>query len=610
VNPRRYILALSGGESSIIELSTLTVVGGADCSGKKLKSLKDKSDYAVLSTGARGEILVHSLLGRSKGVRAIENLVPVLISDLTLVCLPEEVATSHLSSGGKPVSDDSLVQALTGLMSVLSTPDDMSSALSQALELIMSRYLFEKGIVVVKKLSGDFEVRVSHGMKPGDPWLSESLVQDTLKLQAPICVRNLMGSQYDSRKSFVAAGFMSVFSWPLIVRGQTLGALIVGSSKPHDGLSNTDMSQAQILVQLVALMLQSHLRELKVREEAQAMRALSRVEDNPFLSQNIKMQDVVRLAEQVSPTDLSVLIQGETGVGKEVLARWIHTKSERSEGPFVAINCGAIPNDLIESVLFGHRKGAFTGAVADMNGKFQLAHGGTIFLDEIGDVSPQMQVKLLRALQEKVIEPLGSGKSIQIDVRVLSASHKSLLGLVQKNQFREDLFYRLAEVTLEIPALRERTVDIPVLAIGFLKEAAPGKRFSQNAWEWLKLQSWKGNVRELKSSIKRVAVLSRSDEISVEDFARGLPGMNSISGSGEKSQSDMSSKPWLGADTLESAKELFVISKVREALVLSAGHRTKAADLLGVTPRTLFRYLDEYAGQLKDVSTKSADEHH
>jgi transcriptional regulator with GAF, ATPase, and Fis domain len=253
------------------------------------------------------------------------------------------------------------------------------------------------------------------------------------------------------------------------------------------------------------------------------------------------------------------------------------------------VNCGAIPSELLESLLFGHRKGAFTGAHTDQTGKFQLADGGTLFLDEIGDLPENLQVKLLRVLQEKTVEPLGSQKPVKVDVRVIAATHKNLSRLVEEGRFREDLFYRIAEMRLEIPPLRDRPCDIPLLATLFLKKFARQKRFSQKGWEWLKVQEWRGNVRELMSCIKRASVLSTQDEIQQQDLKLITPVKVS------------DAKNWLGGRDLDEAKNSFLREKVRQALSLSSGNRTKAADLLGVTPRTLFRYLEEF-GDMTDAS--------
>ena len=296
------------------------------------------------------------------------------------------------------------------------------------------------------------------------------------------------------------------------------------------------------------------------------------------------MQVEIALAKRVASTRLSVLIQGETGVGKELMAHWIHDQSERRGGPFVAINCGAIPQELLESVLFGHKKGAFTGAFADQPGKFLAAHEGTLFLDEIGDLPERLQVKLLRVLQEGMIEPVGASRPIKVDVRILAATHRDLSSLVKEGLYRQDLFYRIAEVVTTLPPLRERPEDVALLASVFLKENAPEKVLGSATLEWLTNLPWPGNVRELRSAVKRAAALANSRELSREDFLVGLPRSES---------SGRESSHWLEGRDLEEAKQKFVQRKIQLALERSGGNRQKASELLGVTARTLFRYLED-----------------
>lgn len=230
-----------------------------------------------------------------------------------------------------------------------------------------------------------------------------------------------------------------------------------------------------------------------------------------------KLQEMIR---QIAPTDATVLLQGESGVGKEIFASAIHQNSMRSLGPFVKVHCGALPENLLESELFGHEKGAFTGAAARRKGRFELANGGTIFLDEIGDISPAVQIKLLRVLQEREFERVGGEETIKTDIRIISATNKNLKQAVQDKVFREDLYYRLNVVELTIPPLRERKEDIPLLADFFLKNFS--KKYSKQidsfdteAMKKLLTYSWPGNIRELQNSIETAVVLSKDKEISI-----------------------------------------------------------------------------------------------
>ncbi len=236
-----------------------------------------------------------------------------------------------------------------------------------------------------------------------------------------------------------------------------------------------------------------------------------------------KMRKVFQLIQKVADSDSTILISGETGTGKGLAAKAIHCCSHRKDKPFVAINCGAIPENLLESELFGHVKGAFTGATANKVGKFERAHGGTIFLDEIGDMSPELQVKLLKVLEEGEFEPVGGNRTIKVDVRIIAATHRDLDEEVQKGTFREDLFYRLFVIPIQLPALRHRRADIPLLAADFLnslnrKNNRRVEGFTEEALTVLTNHAWPGNVRELKNMLERIVVLKGEGRIAARDL--------------------------------------------------------------------------------------------
>jgi DNA-binding NtrC family response regulator len=293
-----------------------------------------------------------------------------------------------------------------------------------------------------------------------------------------------------------------------------------------------------------------------------------------------KMQEVLRVAAAVAPTDATVLLYGETGTGKEVLARSIHYQSHRAEGPFVAINCGAIPETLLETELFGHEKGAFTSAVGSRMGKFEAAEGGTIFLDEIGDMSAAMQVKLLRVLQERAFERVGGNKVIRVNVRVIAATNKDLHQAIRDGKFREDLFYRLSVVPIELPPLRDRPSDIPVLAQHFLKKYCERYRkqiqgFTAQAVRKMRRYAWPGNVRELEFAVERAVILSRTPEIWAEDL-------------------------WLGDGGAEPAAETIpTLAQVERQHIVKALQHTEwdmeaAAKILGLPATALRKRVDQH----------------
>jgi len=300
-----------------------------------------------------------------------------------------------------------------------------------------------------------------------------------------------------------------------------------------------------------------------------------------------EIRKVLSMVERVADSDSTVLIMGESGTGKELIAKAIHYNSPRSSKPFVPINCGAIPGELLESELFGHIKGAFTGATANRTGRFDLARGGTLFLDEIGELSLPLQVKLLRVLQERRFEPVGSAKTHDADVRVIAATNVDLAKAVTKGQFREDLFYRLNVIPIGIPALRTRRVDIPLLLHHFVQHFNSTKNrgltgFSQAALEILYLYPWPGNIRELENLVERLAILKGSGQVEVED----LPEHYCIDiGSGDSLQ-DPVEIPEGGMD-FNSAVDAYENLLILQALEKTGWNRNQAAALLKLNRTTL-----------------------
>ena len=307
--------------------------------------------------------------------------------------------------------------------------------------------------------------------------------------------------------------------------------------------------------------------------------------DNILLGDSRAMRALRDLVVQVGPSDASVLIQGETGTGKELVAWSIHQASERSSGPFVPVNCGAIPAELLESELFGHEKGAFTGAIANRQGRFELAAGGTLFLDEIGDMPLDMQVKLLRVLQEKTFERVGSTQTLQADVRVVAATHQDLETLVAQKKFREDLFYRLDVFPIETPALRNREADIGLL-IGYqVKQlGADGLSFTEKAIGQLQKHTWPGNVRELMNLVERMSILHAGKEVDIpqlpEKYRFGVETEVAATTAGDRAL------PEEGID-LKDFLARTEIQMIEDALDRTGGVVAKAAELLGLGRTTL-----------------------
>jgi DNA-binding NtrC family response regulator len=296
--------------------------------------------------------------------------------------------------------------------------------------------------------------------------------------------------------------------------------------------------------------------------------------------------DVLRLAEQVAPTESTVLIQGESGTGKEVIARYLHELSARAEGQFLSINCGALPESLLESELFGHVKGSFTGAVRDKQGLFAAARGGTFFLDEIGEMSPATQVKLLRVLQEREAIPVGGTEAIPVDVRVVAATNRDLEDDIKRGRFRTDLYYRLNVINIYLPPLRDRRDDIPIFVKEFLAHIAAErgeapKTLASEAEDVIMVYDWPGNVRELENALERAVTLTKGDLIPRSAIPDKI--------------SERKAEP-LVAERTHKNPPLDVIEQAYITWVLQAegGNKTRAAEVLGIDPSTLYRKLSRY----------------
>ncbi|MBC7372268.1 MAG: sigma-54-dependent Fis family transcriptional regulator [Bdellovibrionaceae bacterium] len=299
-----------------------------------------------------------------------------------------------------------------------------------------------------------------------------------------------------------------------------------------------------------------------------------------------EIQGVLRLVERVADSDSNILVHGETGTGKELVARAIHYNSPRATGPFIPINCGAIPAELLESELFGHIKGAFTGAIANRVGRFELADGGTIFLDEIGDMDPTLQVKLLRALQEKCFEPVGSAKTIQVNVRVIAATNVNLEEAVELGNFREDLYYRLNVIPITIPPLRERKTDIPLLLKHFMESFGKNKGralqgITDDALECLVYYPWPGNIRELENLMERMTILKGHGNLEVVD----LP-LKYKAGKGVTKEVGVMEIPESGLD-FNTAVDTYENALILRALEKTGWNRNQAAMLLKLNRTTL-----------------------
>ena len=346
-----------------------------------------------------------------------------------------------------------------------------------------------------------------------------------------------------------------------------------------------DFYQKPVDIEALGLIVRRALELHRIEAENRQLAARSG-EDNRVLGRMItgapEMVKVARTIERVANTNVSVMLLGASGTGKELLARGLHDASDRAGGAFVAINCAAIPENLLESELFGHEKGAFTGAVKTTEGKIELAHGGTLFLDEVGDIPLPLQVKLLRFLQERVIERIGSRKSIAVDTRIVCATHQDLEAMIGDGRFREDLFYRLAEIVIRIPSLAERPGDAGLLARAFLtrfaREMNPAvKGFAADALAAIDAWHWPGNVRELENRVKRAVIMADGKLVSAADLDLAEP--------------DEAGEAVLN---LKAAREAADRRVIRHALARSEGNISQTAKLLGISRPTLYDLLKQY----------------
>jgi two-component system response regulator FlrC len=305
---------------------------------------------------------------------------------------------------------------------------------------------------------------------------------------------------------------------------------------------------------------------------------------SPILTGNRRMKEIIDLCDRIAFSNAPVLIQGESGTGKELFARHIHMKSPRHQGPFVAVNCASLPESLFESELFGHEKGAFTGALCRKFGKFELANGGTLLLDEISEMSPFLQAKILRVLQENELDRIGGNKPVPVDVRVIATTNRKIETSIETGEFREDLYFRLNVISIQLLPLRERTEDIELLTRFFLKKYSdhygkPETSISEETLRWLSQQPWRGNVRELKNVVERAVLTGSTPLLDLKDFSKRAGGM--------------------AQEAKESTASPFLLREMEKDLIFKAlektdGNRTHAAKILGISIRTLRNKLHEY----------------
>jgi len=547
----------------------------------------DGRDFSLDEVDPVAEIQVN---GRRKRRARLAHNDHVHLGEAELVfsMLEEAEAPGQRSEAEAPVSEITGLRKLFQFSERLLVTREVQQLLEALLDGAIEATGADKGFVVLLRGS-QTEIRAARNLRQETlpdsvRQLSDTVLAKVVESRRPLIVHNAINdTMFKSAASVMNLRLCSVMCAPLIAGGDLLGLIYLGNDRVANLFDPRSLDVLSIFAAQAALILQNALLLESLRtDNAELEKKLKDQRFGEIIGSCASMMEVFRKVQKVSPTDISVLITGETGTGKELIAREIHNRSGRASGPFVVINCGAIPENLMESELFGHVRGAFTGAVATREGKFQAANKGTLFLDEIGELPVALQVKLLRALQERVVTKVGDGRPEKVDIRVIAATNRELEEEIRKGTFREDLYYRLNVVNIFLPPLRERGDDVVVIArlllIKYAQEMNVQVRgFTPNALIAIRKFDWPGNVRQLENRIKKALVLCDKTLVGPEDLDLNPEALQSIV-------------------PLDKAKEDFQRRYILEVLERNNGNRTKTARDLGVDPRTIFRYLEKEGG--------------
>jgi Nif-specific regulatory protein len=510
---------------------------------------------------------------------AFEGSPLMLRAEDSLYLQPEKTVASLPSSARRARDLNSLLKIATGIGGIR----DQESLQWQLLGFIFDVVPAERGAVLLCDHPDEFTSTAAWDRVrgPGHPVrVSRTVVQRALKESIGLVVSDVMGNEALRQvKTLFELKVRSLLCVPLAVAGRVLGAIYLDTTSPTVQF-DADHLQVMTAVAGIASLAFDNVRHWEsLRQENQELRAEIELEHN-MVGGSPAMRKVFDFIRRVAPTDSTVLVQGESGTGKELVAHALHRNSPRADRPFVAINCAAIAEALLESELFGHEKGAFTGAAAQKKGKVEVAEGGTLFLDEIGELAPGLQAKLLRVLQEREFERLGGTRPIKLNIRLVAATNRSLPDAVKAGTFRNDLYYRLNVVTLNMPPLRDRREDISVLAEHFAAKASRKcgmrlKPLSSEALGCLMHYDWPGNVRELENALERALVLGSTDSILPDDLPEAVL---------EAGSTTTASTDKYHGSIKETKKQLIL-----QALHQANGSYLEAAKALGMHPNSLLR---------------------
>jgi len=590
--------------------------------------VRKEERYIMVKEHIRSELAVPMILDkRVVGVISVDSTRKDNFSeqDLELLTIVGTQAAQILENAQsfselrrRNIQDETLLEISQALGSSLVFED----LFTQVSEILARRCeLSQCFLVLVQPDSDDLKISLAYGMTEeemakGQYARGEGIIGRVVESGEPIGVRDIsqepkfLGRTGAFRTGSEQMTFMAV---PINLKGKVVGVL--GGAKPFHGDKEFDQDMALLqiitgtLAQAVKIYQDAAAEREQLLEENRMLKAELRERYNfdGIVGNSPAIQAIFQTIVSVAPTRSTVLVRGESGTGKELIANAIHYNSPRSEGPFVRVNCAAIPEPLLEAELFGHVKGSFTGAIADRKGKFVLADGGTIFLDEIGDMSPMLQAKMLRVLQEKEVDTVGSETPLQVDVRVIAATHRDLEQLVQDGTFREDLYYRLNVVPIATPPLRDHPEDIRLLAQHFLDKFStendlPPMKVGKDALRELVAYSWPGNVRELENLIERAVILCDGTKIHAADIPplrndanprrtdAGDKTLDSSVSAHFHSLLGSSSSSEIWSDTMEVVEKTLL----SEALERCDGVRLRAADLLGIHRNTLRKKADDF----------------
>jgi transcriptional regulator with GAF, ATPase, and Fis domain len=443
----------------------------------------------------------------------------------------------------------------------------------------------DKGFIVLLE-SGEPVVKVARNLRretisDAVRHLSDSIIKRVVESRQPLIISDALNdTSFKNSLSVMNLRLTSVMCVPMLERGDLIGLIYVGNDNVAQLFDQAALEILTIFAAQASLVIRNALLVNELQLDNQSLQdRIERIRFGEILGSSPAMQEVFRKVQRVAGTDITVLVTGETGTGKELIAREIHNRSPRAKGPFISVNCGAIPENLLESELFGHVRGAFTGAVVNKQGRFQSANKGTLFLDEIGEMPLALQVKILRAIQEHTVTRVGDTLTESVDIRIVAATNRDLEAETRSGRFREDLYYRLNVVQLHLPPLRDRGDDIVVLARYMLSRYAPEysskvRGFTPAAIVAVKRYRWPGNIRELENRIKKAVVLADKAMIGPDDLGINPDEIPTIL-------------------PLAEARERWQRSYINDVLGFNGGNRTKTARDLGVDPRTIFRHLEK-----------------